>query len=71
MSSATPSFTAVCHGNVWMVTPMNSEAQAWVDENVPLDDWQWIGRGFSVDQHYVENLIEGIAEAGFTIKVIR
>jgi hypothetical protein len=71
MTSTRPSFTAICEGNIWMVTALTGDARAWVEENVPTEHWQWLGRGFSVDQHCIENLVNRIADAGFTVKVER
>lgn len=36
-------------GSVCLVTPLTSDARAWVDANVALEAWQWLGSGFGVD----------------------
>jgi hypothetical protein len=30
-------------GSVVMLTPKSVEAKAWVDENLGLESWQWLG----------------------------
>jgi hypothetical protein len=55
------------HGSVIMVRPISDEAKAWVDENVPLEDWQWMGGAFAVDPHYIENLVDGMRGDGLSV----
>ena len=55
------------HGNVFMVTPMTPAARAWVKKNVQLEGWQWMGASFAADQHYIENLMFGMQEAGLNV----
>jgi len=51
-------------GTVFMVYPKTKKARTWVDENVPLESWQWLGNGFCVDQHCIENLVLGMERDG-------
>ena len=51
---------------MYLVTPKSQQAKEWVKENVELEPWQWMGDSFSVDHHYVEDLEQGMLEAGFT-----
>jgi hypothetical protein len=52
-----------------MVTPMSPAAREWVDENVPLESWQWLGAGFACEPRYVTTLIDGMQEDGLTIEL--
>jgi hypothetical protein len=56
------------HGSVCMVTPMSPAAREWVDENVSLESWQWLGTSFSCEPRYVTSLIEGMQEDGLTVE---
>ena len=57
------------HGSVCMVTPMSPAACAWVDENVSLESWQWLGASFACEPRYVTTLIDGMQEDGLTIEL--
>lgn len=61
-----PDFRVLNAGSIYVVTPLNEDARAWVEENVS-DDRVSFGRGFAVEPRYVENLLEGIAAAGFEV----
>lgn len=56
------------HGSVVIVTPLTPAADAWTEESVPLEDWQWAGRGFVVEPRYVAALVDGIQDAGLTVR---
>ena len=51
---------------MYLVTPKSENARQWVDENVHLEPWQWLGDSFAVDHHFIEELELGMIEAGFT-----
>jgi hypothetical protein len=55
------------HGSVFMVEPLTARGKKWVEENVPLEDWQWLGPRFSVEHRYIDDLIEGIRNDGLTV----
>ena len=50
--------------SVYMVRVMTVEARAWVEENVPLEPWQWWGDSFACESRYVSDLLAGMLEAG-------
>jgi hypothetical protein len=68
MNHSKPDFLVVNHFSLVTVTPLTPAAEAWVEENVPLEDWQYIGRGFVVEPRYVGNLVDGIQADGLTIR---
>lgn len=43
-------------------------ARAWVDANVALEGWQWLGNGFGVDHRYAVDLADAMAAAGLVVK---
>jgi hypothetical protein len=51
---------------MYLVTPKSQQAREWVDENVYLEPWQWLGGSFAVDHHFIEDLEQGMVDAGFT-----
>lgn len=57
------------HGSVCMVTPMSPAARTWVDENVQLEGWQWLGASFACEPRYVPSLTDGMQEDGLTIEL--
>ena len=50
------------HGSIALVTPMTPEANQWVDENVPLESWQWLGCSFACEPRCLDHLVEGMRE---------
>lgn len=56
------------HGSVIMVTPVTQDAKDWTTENVQLESWQWMGAAFAVDQHCIDNLIDGIRADGLNVQ---
>lgn len=59
-----PDFRIADQGSIVMVTPLTQPAKDWVEENVQLEGWQWLGGGFAVEPRYVMSLASGIADAG-------
>lgn len=62
-----PDVKVMNHGSVVMVEPVSKEAKAWVDENVGLEGWQWMGNAFAVEPRLLGNLLDGMREEGFTV----
>ena len=54
-------------GTMYLVTPLTEAAKEWVAEHVQLESWQWLGSGFGVEWRYVENLVEGMEDAGLSV----
>jgi hypothetical protein len=65
MRKPTADFKVEDNGSVVLIVPMNRGAREWVDENVYLESWQWLGGGFACEPRMVGDLLAGIAEAGF------
>ena len=47
---------------MYIVTPITAKAKQWVDDNAGIEDWQWLGGGFAVDHHFIDDLIDGMIE---------
>lgn len=56
-------------GTMYQVWPLSDEAKAWVEENVQLEGWQWLGQSFGVEHRYIENLVEGMQQAGLSVNI--
>ena len=57
-------------GTVYLFTPETAGASACLDDNVDLEDWQWLGRGFAVEHRYAGPLIEGMVADGLRVEVL-
>ena len=62
----TTDFLIVDHGSVVTVRPLTEAAKDWMAENVALPDWG--GWNVPVEPRYFPDLLNGIVEAGFSIK---
>ncbi len=51
---------------MYLVTVKTKQAKQWIDENVGLEAWQWLGDSFAVGHHYIEDLELGMVDAGLT-----
>jgi hypothetical protein len=51
-------------GTLYHVTTKTGKALAWVNDNVPLEPWQWLGGGFGVEHRYIDNLVRGMVDEG-------
>lgn len=51
---------------MYLVTPKSQQAKEWINENVGLESWQWLGDSFAADHHFIEDLELGMVDAGFT-----
>jgi len=54
-------------GSIFLLRPLTPEAQNWIDENIS-DDAQWFGSAVAVEHRYIFDIIDGIQDAGLTIR---
>ena len=52
---------------VYQLVPETDEANAWVKENVNYEPYQKLGNTLVVEHHYIEDIIAGMIDAGFTL----
>ena len=45
-------FTVENHGSIFLLQPLTSAAQTWVDENIP-EDAQYFGTAVAVEHRYI------------------
>lgn len=62
-----PDFRVSAHGSVTLIHVLSDAARDWVDENVALEGWQWLGDAFACEPRYVGNLIDGIEADGLVV----
>jgi len=55
-------------GSVVLFIPSNSEEVAWLEDNTNCEAWQWLRGCLAVDHRMAEDLIQGVKDAGFTVK---
>lgn len=56
------------HGTVWRFHPLTPEAAEWVDENVDVPGWAWMGLAFCADHRPAADLLAGIQGEGFRVQ---
>ena len=44
--------------------PNSAEAQEWVEENVQVEGWNWLGGAFWGEGRYMAVIVDGMMEAG-------
>lgn len=54
-------------GSIIGITPMNQVAREWLTENCQAEPWQWQNATLNIDGRMADNILEGIAAAGFTV----
>ena len=55
------------HGTIVMVLPVSKAAKDWVKENVDVPSWAWMGGSFACEPRLVDNLIDGMRDAGLEV----
>lgn len=48
------------HGSTVMVKPLTKKALDWIEANVQLEGWQWLGGAFACEPRYADDLISGM-----------
>lgn len=57
-------------GTIYLFHLESDTARDWVDDQVQLEGWQWLGRAFAVEHRYVGALIEGMLADGLRVEVV-
>ena len=53
-------------GNIFLVFPNTTKARCWIDEHTE-DEAQRFGPALVVEHRYIEPLVAGLIDAGFTV----
>jgi hypothetical protein len=62
----TADYRCECHGSLWLVYPLNAGAHQHLVEHVGSEA-QWFGDALVVESRYINELIAGLKDAGFTV----
>lgn len=54
------------HGSIIMFYLCTDDATNWVDENLVIESWQWLGSGFGVDPRMAEGVLDRMEADGLT-----
>jgi hypothetical protein len=63
----TVDFTVENHGSIFLLQPLTSAAQTWVDENIP-EDAQYFGTAVAVEHRYILDIVDGIQGDALEVK---
>ena len=63
-----PDVRVANHGTISMFTPLTEAAEAWVAEHLQLEDWQYLGKSFSVEHRYARDLATGMQGDGLVVE---
>ncbi len=55
-------------GTVVVLRPVTEAAQAWIDENIISEGWQWLGNTLAVDHRYADAVLNGAQDAGLVVE---
>jgi hypothetical protein len=56
------------HGSVALFTPMTPDARQWIEENVHVEPWQWIGCSVACEPRCLDQIVEGMQEDGLIVQ---
>jgi hypothetical protein len=56
------------HGSLLLLRPLTEAAEAWLEENVHVEDWMRLGPYIAVEHRYVAPIVEGALEAGLVVE---
>lgn len=60
-------FTIENHGSIFLLRPNTVVAREWIVQNIQPDA-QWYGDAVAVEHRYIDDIIDGITNAGMTIR---
>jgi hypothetical protein len=60
-------FTVENHGSIYLLRPRTDEGQAWIDDNLVVEDYQRLGNSVAVEHRYIGNIVTGIVADGLSV----
>lgn len=54
-------------GSIYMFECHNQEVQRFAEDNLALEDWQWMGNSFAVEHRYAADTAQLFIDNGFTV----
>ena len=55
-------FMVMDEGTVVFITPVSETARQWVDENLSIEPWMWMGSGFAIEHRCADDILEAMNE---------
>ncbi len=55
------------HGTVFLIRPISDAGSQWIDDNLQVESWQWLGEAVAVDHHYIMIHVIGMLEDGLSV----
>ena len=56
------------HGAIALLTPMTPDAHEWIEENLEIEPWQWIGCSIACEPRCLDGIIDGLQENGLVVE---
>lgn len=54
-------------GSLVRLTPLSDAGSNWINANVYVEGWQWLGGGLCVERRFVPDLISGMNDDGLVV----
>ena len=54
-------------GSVFTLQPNTKRAREWIEENLVVEPWQWLGDAVAIEHRFIGNITEGIKADGLTL----
>ena len=55
-------------GPVVLLIPMSDRGEAWIDDNLQLEGWQWYGNAAAVEARYADPIVLGMQDDGLEVE---
>ncbi len=50
--------------SIYLLVPMTSLADQWIDDNLQLESWQRLGGNIGIGHRYIEDIVHGMMSDG-------
>ena len=54
--------------SVFLLHPETDAGQAWIDQNLALEPWQFMGNSAAIEHRYIEAIVDGARDDGLTVE---
>ncbi len=56
-------------GSITLLTPLTSAGQAWVEESLQAEPWQWSGATLTIDHRMAVDIRQAMIDDGLTVDI--
>lgn len=53
--------------SVFLLNPITPKAKTWIDENLQLESWQYMGKSPAIEHRYIGDIVDGMIEDGLCL----